>query len=249
LDLLTKKKELQIYCIGDLDDFYWPKTIWYGLIENGKLQSIALLYFGSEIPSLLSFCDDNGDYSQKLLKYIRPSLPDKFFAHLSTSLSNIFKEQKIIEDFGLHYKMALKKAPFDITDGNIRRLSIIDLPIIREFYSIAYPNNWFDNKMLETQKYFGYFLNNSLVGISGVHVYSNVYKVAALGNIATHPDYRGQQIGFKLTSKLCCDLIRDVDCIGLNVNADNDYAIKCYRKTGFEIIGSYEEFLVQNTLT
>ena len=47
-------------------------------------------------------------------------------------------------------------------------LSVIDLPAIEKFYLIAYPGNWFDRRMLETEKYFGYYLNNELVGISGV---------------------------------------------------------------------------------
>ena len=88
-----------------------------------------------------------------------------------------------------------------------------------------------------------------MVGISGIHVYSSEYKVAALGNIATHPDYRGQQIGFKLTSKLCNDLKKSVDYIGLNVRSDNEIAIKCYKKIGFEIIGTYDECYIMNNLT
>ena len=45
--------------------------------------------------------------------------------------------------------------------------------------------------MLKTDKYFGYFINDNLVGIAELHVYSGKYKVSALGNIATLPDYRG----------------------------------------------------------
>ena len=133
-----------------------------------------------------------------------------------------------------------------MSDDNIRRLSIIDIPIINEFYSAAYPENWFDKRMLETQKYFGYFVENKLVGIAGIHVYSEEYKVAALGNIATHPEFRGRQIGYKLTSHLCIDLMQTVSYIGLNVKSDNIAAISCYRKVGFEIVGSYDECYIRN---
>jgi ribosomal protein S18 acetylase RimI-like enzyme len=247
LTFLKKNVELQIYCIGDLDDFFWPKTIWYGLIDKNNIQSIALLYIGLEIPALLSFYEDNPEYTFRLLERIKPILPNKFFAHLSPGLMDIFGKQNIIEHYGPNYKMILRKTPVEINDMNIRRLSVIDLPVIQEFYSIAYPDNWFDKRMLETEKYFGYFLNNKLVGISGIHVYSNEYKVAALGNIATHPDFRGQQIGFMLTSKLCNDLAKSIDSIGLKVKSDNDPAIKCYKKAGFEIIGKYDECCIKNS--
>lgn len=229
-----------------MDDFYWSKTTWYSIIENNRIKSIALLYNGLNEPTLLSFYDADPGYSFELLKCIRSILPKRFFAHLSPGLTSVFGEENIIKNYGLHYKMILNRTPSEINDTNIRRLSAIDLPIIEKFYLNAYPNNWFDRRMLETEKYFGYFIDGNLAGISGIHVYSSEYKVAALGNIATLPEFRGQQIGFKLTSKLCNDLSKNVDLIGLNVKSDNEFAIKCYYKTGFEIIGSYEECLIKN---
>jgi ribosomal protein S18 acetylase RimI-like enzyme len=245
---LRQNAELQIYCIGDLDDFFWPDTTWYGLVEDGNIQSIALVYAGMEVPTLLMFYEDSPDSSLKLLECIKPVLPEKFYAHLSPVLVEAFGKQNIIEDYGVHFKMALRKTPFEINDVNIRRLSVVDLPVIQKFYLIAYPQNWFDKRMLETKKYFGYFINDRLAGIAGIHVYSREYKVAALGNIATHPDYRGKQIGFRLTSTICCDLIKEVDYIGLNVKADNESAIKCYNKTGFVIIGRYDECFIKLVL-
>jgi len=38
---------------------------------------------------------------------------------------------------------------------------------------------------------------------SGVHVYSQCYKVAALGNITVHPNFRGQGLGTILCARLC----------------------------------------------
>lgn len=35
----------------------------------------------------------------------------------------------------------------------------------------------------------------------------------------------------------------DLRHIGANVKADNDSAITCYRKLGFEVVASYGEFL------
>ncbi|MBE0649343.1 MAG: GNAT family N-acetyltransferase, partial [Bacteroidales bacterium] len=159
---------------------------------------------------------------------------------------DVFGKQNVLNYYGLDYKMVLTKSISDVDDKNIRRLKVQDMQIITEFFSIAYPNNWFDSRMIDTDKYFGYFINDMLVGVSGIHVYSDKYKVAALGNIATHPDYRGQQIAYKLTSALCFDLQKSVDLIGLNVRSDNSNAINCYTKIGFEIIGSYDECLIRN---
>jgi GNAT superfamily N-acetyltransferase len=245
LSYLKKNAGLQIYSIGDLDNFFWPKTIWFALRDADAIQSIALLYVGMDMPTLLSFYEGESCFSCQLIERIRHLLPVKFNAHLSPGLLDIFGRQNIIDYYGLNCKMVLKKAVHEPNDKNIRKLSFDDLSIIKDFFAVSYPKNWFDSRMLETGKYYGYFINDKLVGVSGIHVFSEEYKVAALGNIATHPDHRGKQIGYKLTSALCFDLQKCVDIIGLNVKSDNDHAIKCYKKIGFEVIGTYDECLLK----
>jgi ribosomal protein S18 acetylase RimI-like enzyme len=247
-EYLRHNPELQIYLIGDLDDFFWPKTIWYGLVEGNVIRSAALLYVAMETPTLLAFGEGDLGETALLLKSIRSYLPEKFNAHLSTGLVDVFGIENIIKMYGHNYKMALKKEPEKISDNNMRFLSQNNLDAINTLYSIAYPDNWFDRRMLETGKYLGYFSNGTLIGIAGIHVYSEEYKVAALGNITTHPDYRERGIAYKLTSALCNDLKKTVNSIGLNVKSDNIAAIKCYQKIGFEIIGAEDECFIKNDL-
>ena len=98
-------------------------------------------------------------------------------------------------------------------------------------------------------KYFGYFNEESgkLAGISGIHVYSPVYKVAVLGNITTNPEFRGRSICRKTTTALCKDLFESVDIIGLNVSKENYAAIKSYENIGFKITGEYEEYMAERS--
>lgn len=247
LSFLRKNPDIQYYCLGDLDDFFFPSTTWYSLKSDDKILSLAMLYSGGEVPTLLLFYEGDASSSVDLLDKIRPLLPGKFFAHLTPPLKKIFKKEEIAEDYGPHYKMVLKLPKEDIPDHNIQRLQLRDIDRILELYSAAYPFNWFDSRMLQTGKYFGYFINNRLTGISGIHVYSPKYRVAALGNIAVAPDQRGKGIAYKLTVRLCNDLRNDTDIIGLNVKSDNDVAIRCYRKAGFEITGEYDECLIQQS--
>jgi RimJ/RimL family protein N-acetyltransferase len=246
-EFLRKDAENQIYLIGDLDDFFWPHTRWYALMDADEIKAVALLYSGLEIPTLLCFQRNEVDYAVRLLQEIRPLLPDRFYAHLSEGLTDVFYREKIIENYGRNYKMVLRKAIDKPDSEGIRRLSVDDLSEISKFYSVAYPHNWFDSRMLDSGKYFGYFSENVLLGIAGIHVYSPQYKVAALGNIATNPVFRNQKIGSRLTSFLCHDLQQQqtVKIIGLNVNSDNESAIRLYKKLGFEMAGCYEECFIR----
>ena len=88
-----------------------------------------------------------------------------------------------------------------------------------QLYKESYPENWFDQRMLETNQYFGVWKDDKLVSIAGIHVYSEVYRVAALGNITTHPFYRNNGYGTLVTARLCQSLSEKVDHIGLNVKS------------------------------
>lgn len=243
---LSENPELQLYMIGDLDDFFWPDTLWYAMYEEDEIQSIALLYKGMNPWTLLLFYENDLYYPTELIKSIKQFLPEKFNVHLSPGLINAFGKENIIIHYGQNYRMILAGDPASIQDENIRRLEMKDIGSINDFYKTAYPENWFDSRMVESGKYFGYYYERLLVGVAGIHVYSPEYKIAALGNIAVLPKFRGQKIAFRLTSVLCRDLKKTVNIIGLNVKSENIAAIKCYENIGFEIRSLYDECLIKN---
>ena len=244
---LRRDVYLHIYSIGDLDDFFWPYTTWYGFSSNDGIAAIVLIYAGPSLPTLVAFSREENDAMATLLNSIRRLLPDRFYAHLSPGLATVLDAAHDLESHGGHCKMALiDKTLMSGKDfSDVERLSVEDLTAIRALYEESYPGNWFDPRMLETNQYFGIRESGRLVSIAGVHVYSPQYKVAALGNITTLPTHRGRGYGTRVTARLCKALIDEGMDIGLNVKADNEAAISCYRKIGFKAVASYEEFAVQ----
>jgi len=239
---------LHIYGIGDLDDFFWPYTTWYATRNNTEISAIALLYFGQSLPTLLAFSEKT-ERMQDLLESIANLLPQRFYAHLSPGVESTFHSTHHLEPRGEHLKMALlERSAVDTCDcSDAFELGLNDVNEIIEFYQRCYPENWFDPRMLETGQYFGIRREGYLVSVAGIHVYSPQYQVAALGNIATAPSYRNRSFGRQVTAKTCQSLLEDVRYIGLNVKADNDPAISCYKRLGFETIASYGEYMVRRT--
>ena len=238
---------LNIYSLGDLDDFFWPYTTWYALTDSAGIRSIALIYTGGSLPCLHALAeDDKANYTEELLRCLIPILPRRFHAHLMLGSESILEEYYRLQPFGKHDKMALtdKSILAGIDTSEAEGLSMSNLSEIISLFERAYPGNYFEPRMLETKKYFGIRESGELVGVAGVHVYSTRYRVAALGNITTHPDYRGQGYGRVVTARVCKSLLSEIDHIGLNVKADNTSAIKCYERLGFEVINSYGEFEV-----
>lgn len=235
-----------IYGLGDLDDFYWPYTTWYGFKSRGSISAIALLYAGLLVPALVFFSSDGEEAMAKLLDSLRSLLPVRFHAHLYPRLARVLEATHNLEPGGPHYKMALldrdRMAALDGT--GVERLSIRDADLIHALYRESYPGNWFDTRMLETNMFFGIKENCRLLAVAGIHAYAPEYKVAVLGNIATLPTHRGRGYATRVTARLCRSLLDEGADVGLNVKADNAAAIACYQRIGFAVVDAYEQYLV-----
>lgn len=243
---LRRHTFLHLYSLGDLDDFFWHHTTWYAFKERQQIKQLVLLYSGTSLPVLLGISEEPTDLIE-LLQSIIHLLPKRFYAHLSGNLATVFADEYHTRSHGVHYKMALtdtsRLTSFDTSE--VIQLSAANKSELENLYRLSYPGNWFEPRMLETGYYYGIRRGASLVSVAGVHVYSNSTGVAALGNITTHPLFRGQGLGKIVCTKLCQMLLRTGKHIGLNVKADNIGAIALYTKLGFERIAAYEEFSLE----
>ena len=236
---------LHIYSLGDLDDLFWQDTLWYASKEGDEILALALLYTGLPLPTLQALSEQAGPM-RKLLRSIFHILPGHFRAHLSLGVEEVFKGRYKMEFCEKHYKMVLnsKRVPNSVDCSQVVCMTEDDLSQMLQLYKEAYPDNWFDPRMLQTKQYFGIKIGNKLISVAGIHVYSKTYRVAALGNITTQPDHRGQGFAQSVTARLCQSLSENVDHIGLNVKTGNTAAIALYTKLGFEIIAPYYECMI-----
>lgn len=235
---------LHLYSLGDLDDFFFASTRWYALEGD---RPVFLLYTGANSHTLLALERGNPASARTLLAALAPALPARLYCHLSPGLDEVLRAAAFaLEPHGLHLKMKLAGDGWrnvTLPDGvSARTLTRADLSAIMALYAASYPGNWFEPHMLNTAKYLGLFDGGVLTAIAGVHVYSEKYDAAALGNITTLPNARGRGYGTALTGLLVKELRRTVTRIGLNVKADNTAAIRAYQKVGFEIHAEYEEY-------
>ncbi len=242
-NFLRQNVHLHLYSLGDLDDFFWSDTTWYALKHAGEITALALMYTGEALPVLLALSQPLAPMRILLSDLLR-ILPRRFYSHLSPGLEDVLAGDYCLEAHGAHHKMALRDpaAVQAVDTSQAVNLTREDLPAIQDLYAVSYPGNWFDSRMLETGRYYGVWDGAELRSIAGIHVYSPTYRVAALGNITTHPAFRGRGLGRQVTAKLCQELLPVVDHIGLNVKADNQTAIQVYRKLGFEVIADYGEY-------
>ncbi|MDG4757996.1 GNAT family N-acetyltransferase [Micromonospora sp. WMMD710] len=239
--LLGRDPVLHAYQLGDLDDFFWPYTSWFRRGEQ-----VVLLYHGVDPPTVLAFAAPADTAAMAaLLADLAPVLPARLYAHLSPGLVDALSGSFRCDSGGRHHRMALTDparlaavAPQGVV------LGAADLPQVRELYARSYPGNWFDARMLDTGQYLGVRAGGELIAVAGVHVFSPVYRVAAVGNVTTHPRWRGRGVGAAVVAGLCGRLRDSVTHVTLNVKADNAAAVRLYERVGFTRVADYDEWTV-----
>jgi len=256
--LLRRDGALHLYELGDLDDFFWPSTTYWTLDSGGggpragggpPGDPVALLYTGTTLPVLVALGRPaEAAAVRSLLRVLRPTLPARFYAHLLPGTVDALDGWGVEQDFGVHHRMVL---------ADRGRLSRVDTssatPLdpshegeLLAFYHEAYPDNWFDARMLETGAYLGVRdADGRLTSVAGVHVVSREQRVAALGNVATTARARGQGLGRVATAAVCKALAPATDLVGLNVARENAPAIALYRSLGFEHVELFDELLLR----
>lgn len=140
------------------------------------------MLYARSLPTLLGLSEEV-EGLKELLRLLLPLLPKRFYAHLSGDATSAFTNDYHAQSHGVHYKMALTDTSrLDIVDiSEVIPLSATNLDELQQLYLASYPGNWFEPPMLKTGYYYGIRRGENLVSVAGVHIYSQEYKVAALG--------------------------------------------------------------------
>lgn len=239
-----RRPAVHAYALGDLDDFFWPHTRWFGWKRDGALEQVVLLYGEPDPPVLLALAEEPVASMGELLASIGAELPASVYAHLTPGLLAALAPRLVPEAAPVdHRKLVLVDPEMLNRDGDgAVPLGPEDRDEVLAFYERAYPGTWFELRMLETRRYVGIRERGKLVCVAGVHVWSPTWRVAALGNVATLPEARGRGLATTACAQLCRMLLDDgIDTIALNVRADNAAAIRSYEKLGFAQAADYVE--------
>jgi len=245
---LRRDPGLHLYELADLDDGFWPDTRWFAALEGDEIRGLCLFFRGLDPPVLLALEGEHEQGLADLVPWVAPRLPAELYAHLTPALLEATEGCFEVEPQGLHLKMQLRDpARLGAVDtASTDALDAGDLEELRAFYAPlrtqgAEGQYALEPYMLETGHYFAIRDGGGIASAGGVHFCSTQYGVAALGNIATRLDARGNGLAKSVTARVCRSLLQVVPLVGLNVESGNTPAIRCYQALGFERCASYVE--------
>jgi len=226
------------YALGDLDPGYREKCEWFGAQdEGGSLRALALVYHGLEPPALLTMGDAHGI---ALILGAALRAPRLYVGVLDEHLPALRAHYRL-GDHEPMWRMALRPDDFRPRRGAVTHLTPQYTRDLKELYALGGGDAFTPGQVFDGA-FFGIEERGRLVAAAGTHVLSETRAAAAVGNVFTHPDYRGRGYAEITTSAVCADLIqRGIRTLVLNVAQSNAVAIHVYEKLGFKKIMPFVE--------
>ena len=143
-------------------------------------------------------------------------------------------------------RMWVDRARFRPYPATVQRLLPVEIGELNRLYQLGFAS-WLPSSAIADGIYYGMRVNGQLVAAAGTHVVSPSARLAVVGNVLTHVDYRGRGFATAVTGAVTAELLRTCDQVVLNVRADNPPALDAYRRLGYTEHARFEERLIHRS--
>jgi ribosomal protein S18 acetylase RimI-like enzyme len=236
---LNRDREWSLYALADLDDGLFEQCDWLAL-ETG----LALVFHGISIRPIFVLGDSQ---STRALLAVLPVSE----GYLNLQPHQLEAAQGIYAFRERHEMARMLLEGLDTPGGPVEPLG----PGARDEIEALYASGdgggiAFAPFQLDTGFFRGIRRSGELVAVAGVQVVSRNESVAAVGNIFTRPDCRGQGLAQSVTAAVAEALLEaGIRTIGLNVECGNATAIRVYERVGFRTRLRYFEGVAKRVST
>jgi RimJ/RimL family protein N-acetyltransferase len=139
-------------------------------------------------------------------------------------------------------RMWVDRARFRPYPADARRLAPADIGELNRLYQLGFAS-WLPSSSITEGVYYGIRVGGRLVAAAGTHVIGREARLAVVGNVLTHVEYRGRGFATAVTGAVTDELLRTCDQVVLNVRSDNPPALQAYRRLGYTEHVRFEERL------
>lgn len=239
LGFMERDRIFAAYAIADMDEAEFPRTKWGVAFEDGAPVALVMEYRGISPQPLFAMGDPDG-VGAILRDVIRTRVA--FLASRPDVVPAVAEHYQV--DAGADMvRMTVDRATFRPVLGDVVRLDAGDTRHLNRLYELGL-TSWLPSEAVAAGVYFGVRRGTRLISAAGTHVISATYGLAAVGNVYTQRDYRGQGLAKVVTSAVTAELLQSVEQVVLNVRADNPAALAAYRALGYHEHTHFEERLV-----
>jgi len=236
---LEQDRLFAAYALCDLEDREFGRTRWGGAYHGDRLVALVLEYSGMTPQPMFVMGREDG-IDAILRDLIRPRAA--YLATLTETLA-VVKTHYRVDPGPQMVRMWVDRARFRPYPADVRRLLPVEIGELNRLYQLGFAS-WLPSSSIADGVYYGIRAGGRLVAAAGTHVVSPEARLAVVGNVLTHVDYRGRGYATATTGAVTAELLRTCDQVTLNVRADNPPALQAYRRLGFVEHVRFEERLV-----
>ena len=227
------------YAICDLEEREFARTRW-GLAWEADSPIALVLEYSGPTPQPLFVMGRVDGIGVVLRDLIRPRVA--FVAAPADLLPTIETVYRVDPGPSM-VRMWVDRARFRPYPATVARLLPVEIGDLNRLYQLGFAA-WLPAAVIADGVYYGMRVNGQLVAAAGTHVVSRSARLAVVGNVLTHTDFRGRGFATAVTGAVTAELLRTCDQVVLNVRADNPPALNAYRRLGFAEHVRFEERLV-----
>ncbi|HEV8403980.1 MAG TPA: GNAT family N-acetyltransferase [Candidatus Limnocylindrales bacterium] len=236
---LERDRLYAAYAICDLEEREFSRTRW-GVALDGEAPVAVVLEYNGPTPQPLFAMGREDGIAVILRDLIRPRIA--YVAAPATLIPAIETAYRVDPGPAM-VRMWVDRAHFRPYPATVQRLLGAEIGDLNRLYQLGFAS-WLPSAAISDGVYYGLRVNGHLVSAAGTHVVSGAARLAVVGNVLTHADYRGRGFATAVTGAVTADLLRTCDQVVLNVRADNPPALNAYRRLGYQEHVRFEERLV-----
>jgi len=238
-EFLDRDRFFAAYAIADTDDSEFERTRWGIAFDDRAPVAVVMEYRGIS-PQPLFVMGDPAGVSAILRDVIRTRIA---FLAAKPEVVPAVRDHYRVEAPAPMVRMAVDRATFRPVLGDTVRLDQGDTQHLNRLYQLGI-TSYLPQEAVAAGLYYGVRRGTRLIAAAGTHVISPQHGIAAVGNVYTDREYRGQGLAKVVTSAVTQELLQTVQTVVLNVRADNPPALATYRALGYREQTEFEERLV-----
>ena len=236
---LERDRLYAAYAICDLEEREFSRTHWAMAWDGDQPVALVLEYNGPTPQPLFVMGRDDG-IAAILRDLIRPRIA---YVAAPASVLPAIETAYRVEPGPSMVRMWVDRAHFRPYPATVQRLLPVEIGDLNKLYQLGFAS-WLPSSAIADGVYYGLRVNGQLVSAAGTHVVSPGARLAVVGNVLTHSDYRGRGFATAVTGAVTAELLRTCDQVVLNVRSDNPPALNAYRRLGYADHIRFEERLV-----
>ncbi len=227
--MLSPYRAYAAYALGQLQPGLFERTEWH--VSRGAAGEALLLHSrGGLGNALFAF---GADEALEAALQVHPGSRHTFLScqphHQETILRHF-----VLPEASSMVRLQVDRERFQPAAGEVRRLTGSEAFRINSLYRSDGTPAFYTADNIDQAVYYGAFEEGRMVAVAGTHVISAVDEIGVIGNVFTHPMYRGRGLGRLVTSAVTTEVLKSCREAVLSVDPANVAALRAYDVLGYQ---------------